>query len=431
MTDRWIVGAGMTGLAAGIASGTPVLERLDRPGGICASYQKHGYRFELGGGHWIFGADPQVTELLAGASELRSYQRRAAVLFLGGCESTQDLRGVFVPYPIQENLCALPANLRDAALAEVLRENHEPPAGTMAAWLEQRYGPSLCRVFFHPFHERYTGGLYREIAPQDSYKSPLEKERVLRGAERQTRGVGYNAVFLYPAAGLDTVSRRLAERCDVRYEATVTRIDTGRRCIELEAGPTHRYDSLLVTAPLSSTVELAGLGARLGPPDPHTSVLVLNLGVTLPDTPLARHGCHWLYIPDSRTGFHRIGYYSNVDPWFLGERRNDPASASLYVETAFRGGRRPSPEALSSLTEAMIQELKDCGLVGHVETWDTTWIEFAYTWQRPASDWVARATAACRECGIEPAGRYGRWSFQGIAASLKEGLRLGGAACQA
>jgi len=32
---------------------------------------------------------------------------------------------------------------------------------------------------------------------------------------------------------------------------------------------------------------------------------------------------------------------------------------------------------------------------------------------------------ACRECGVEPAGRYGRWSFQGIAASLKEGLLLG------
>ena len=59
---------------------------------------------------------------------------------------------------------------------------------------------------------------------------------------------------------------------------------------------------------------MTGLDEAGGRPDPHTSVLVLNLGVTLPDTPLARNGYHWLYIPDSRSGFHRIGYYSNVDP---------------------------------------------------------------------------------------------------------------------
>ena len=75
-------------------------------------------------------------------------------------------------------------------------------------------------------------------------------------------------------------------------------------------------------------------------------MLVLNLGATLPDTPLARNGYHWLYIPDSRTGFHRIGYYSNVDPLFLPEAyHDDPGRGSLYVETAFRGGsarrRRP------------------------------------------------------------------------------------------
>jgi hypothetical protein len=33
-----ILGAGMTGLAAGMASGLPVLEAAAHPGGICCSY---------------------------------------------------------------------------------------------------------------------------------------------------------------------------------------------------------------------------------------------------------------------------------------------------------------------------------------------------------------------------------------------------------
>jgi len=416
----------MTGLAVGITSGFRVLERLDHPGGICASYERDGYHFELGGGHWIFGGDPVVTRLLAGASELRSYRRRSAVLFLGGRECTRGLRDRMVPYPIQDNLFALPKEIREAALAEILNGAGKHPAETMAAWLEQQFGRTLCRIFFEPFHERYTAGLFREIVPQDAYKSPIDKARVRRGAERENGDAGYNATFLYPARGLDTAGQWLAERCDIRYGTAVARIDPKSRSIELSGGRTHPYETVVSTAPLNRTVEIAGLTGRVGPPEPYTSVLVLNLGVTLPDTPLARNGYHWLYIPDSRTGFHRIGYYSNVDPLFLPEEhRKSPGRGSLYVETAFRGGQQPSADATRALVTAIIEELQQSGLIENVEAADPTWVDVAYTWRRPGSDWVARATSACQECGIEPAGRYGRWSFQGIAASLKEGLLLG------
>jgi len=424
--NQWIVGGGMTGLAAGITSGFPVLERLGHPGGICASYERDGYHFELGGGHWIFGGDPVVTRLLAGASEIRSYRRRSAVLFLGGREATRDLRNRLVPYPIQDNLFALPKELRKAALAEILESSRDGSAHTMAGWLEQHFGPTLCRIFFDPFHERYTAGLFREIAPQDAYKSPIDKAAVRRGAEEENTDAGYNATFLYPARGLDAASQWLAERCSIQYGVSVDRIDPETRSIELSDGRTHSYKTVLATAPLNRTVEMAGLSARVGPADPYTSVLVLNLGVTLPDTPLARNGNHWLYIPDSHSGFHRVGYYSNVDPLFLPVgSRNDPGRASLYIETAFRGGERPSPEATRGLVKDIIEELQESGLIEKVEAADPTWVDVAYTWRRPGSDWVSRATSVCQEFGIEPAGRYGRWSFQGIAASLKEGLLLG------
>jgi protoporphyrinogen oxidase len=416
----------MTGLAAGITSGFRVLECLDHPGGICASYERDGYRFELGGGHWIFGGEPVVTRLLAGASELRSYRRRSAVLFLGARECTRDLRNRLVPYPIQDNLFALPKGIREVALAEILNGAGNHPADTMAGWLEQQFGRTLCRIFFDPFHERYTAGLFREIVPQDAYKSPIDKARVRHGSAQENSDAGYNATFLYPACGLDAVSRWLAQRCDISYGTAVVRIDPRPRSIELSDGRTHTYEKIVATAPLNHTVEMAGLSGQVGPPDPYTSVLVLNLGATLPDTPLARNGYHWLYIPDSRSGFHRIGYYSNVDPLFLpnGHRRS-PGRGSLYVETAFGGGKQPTAQATHALVAAIIEELQQSGLIDKVEAADLTWVDVAYTWRRPGSNWVARATSACQECGIEPAGRYGRWTFQGIAASLKEGLLLG------
>jgi len=44
----FIIGAGFTGLGAGLTSGFKIFEASDKPGGICASYQKEGFRFEIG-----------------------------------------------------------------------------------------------------------------------------------------------------------------------------------------------------------------------------------------------------------------------------------------------------------------------------------------------------------------------------------------------
>lgn len=417
----------MTGLAAGMASGFPVIEALDRPGGICASYERDGYTFEIGGGHWIFGGDPLVVQLLGRASDLRHYRRRSAVLFLGSRPETRELRNLLVPYPLQDNLWALPLALRRVALSEILdtRET-SPPGPTLDAWLQAQFGPTLCRLFFDPFHERYTAGLFHSIAPQDAYKSPIDPDRVRRGAERETTDGGYNSAFFYPVAGLDSVSRWMAQRNEVRYSAEVVAVDTRERALGLRDGTSLPYERVVATAPLHRLVEMAGLDRHLGSPDPHTSVLVLNLGVTLPDTPLARAGYHWLYVPDSESGLHRVGYYSNVDSRFLPlQHRHDPGRASLYVETAFAAGKPPGPGDRDRLIDRIIAELRGAGLVDAVETSHPTWIDTAYTWRLPGSDWAERATTACRDHGIEPAGRYGRWSFQGIAASIREGLLLG------
>src|SRR5579862_7448577 len=91
-----IVGAGVTGLAAGWASGLPVYEAESSLGGICSSYyvrpnsqqrlpqapqDGEAYRFELGGGHWIFGGDPVILRFIARRTPVKSYQRRSSVFF--------------------------------------------------------------------------------------------------------------------------------------------------------------------------------------------------------------------------------------------------------------------------------------------------------------------------------------------------------------
>jgi hypothetical protein len=154
-------------------------------------------------------------------------------------------------------------------------------------------------------------------------------------------------------------------------------------------------------------------------------VLVLNIG--------GKRGAecpssHWVYVPDSEAGFHRVGFYSNVDASFVpGASDEDSENVGIYVERAYAGGAQPTADQLATFAAATVEELKKWGFVEDVHMVDPTWIDVAYTWSWPDSRWRWDAMKALESHSIFPVGRYGRWNFQGIADSLKDGFIAGGA----
>jgi protoporphyrinogen oxidase len=414
----FVLGAGVTGLGAGIASGFPVLEAAGQPGGICTSYYlregRHdrlmqrpasddAYQFENGGGHWIFGGDDATLRFISSLGPLSRYERRACVFFPDD--------GLTVPFPVQNHLAALGADAEARMRRETARGRE---IRTMQDWLEASFGETLCRKFFFPFHDLYTAGLYRRVAPQDVYKSP-----------RDASGRGYNNQFLYPQGGLSRLVSAMAERCDLRCGNGVVAIDLARKTLVMADGARHPYSKALSTLPLQQTLALAGIAIEQ-PTDPWTSVLVLNVaalrGPKCPDA-------HWVYLQGTSSGFHRVGFYSNVDEAFLpyGERSRGRV-VSLYIERAFVGGDRPSPQMAEDYAAAAISELREWGFIEDALIVDPTWIDVAYTWAWPESQWRAAAIEALEAEGIFPVGRYAKWVFQGIAESIRDGLAAGASA---
>jgi protoporphyrinogen oxidase len=360
------------------------------------------YRFEVGGGHWIFGGDPATVSHLEHLVDVRVYQRRAVVRI-------GDL-GCTVPYPLQANVDALGPRLAETAHNELaLADFDSADTSTLHAALSAAFGKTLCEIFFFPFHDRYTAGMMRSIANQDTYKSP------------RTGGHGYNASFRYPVGGLDRLSSAMAARCDVRYGKRLVGINRRDHTLEFDDGTEHGYDRLLSTLPLHHALALAAIDVGEAH-DPYTSVLVLNIGAErgpmCPDV-------HWQYEPDSRSGFHRIGFYSNVDPDFLPATHRDGSHVSMYVERAYAGGERPSADEVVAFTDEVIEELQAREYIGTPEVAHPSWVDVAYTWRSPGSTWKARALDALAAGGIQQIGRYGRWHFQGIADSIREGLANG------
>src|SRR5262249_10085410 len=147
----------------------------------------------------------------------------------------------------------------------------------MAEWLHSGFGPTLCELFFDPFHELYTAGLWRDIAPQDAYKSPVNLSHVIQGAFDAAPSVGYNVTFVYPRDGLNALAQRLAERCTLHYGKRVVSIDVKHKEVHFADGTGMRYERLVSTLALNRMMELTGLQMH-SRANPSPSVLVVNIG---------------------------------------------------------------------------------------------------------------------------------------------------------
>jgi hypothetical protein len=118
--------------------------------------------------------------------------------------------------------------------------------------------------------------------------------------------------------------------------------------------------------------------------------------------------------------------HDNVDPSTYKLTRLESRRARAgRKERAFPGGKQPSEDDVEKYADSVIAELQAWGFIGPVEVVDPTWIEVAYTWSWPNSSWKHDALRKLAAHGVEQVGRYARWTFQGIAASIKQGLRVG------
>jgi protoporphyrinogen oxidase len=370
------------------------------------------YRFEIGGGHWLFGDNPLILKFIDRLTPLKRYHRYSSVYFADS--------GLNIPYPLQNNLRYLDREIVSRILSEINPAPHR--CGTLKNWLLYHFGPTLYDLFFGPFHELYTAHLLHTIAPQDSGKSPIQPKLIAEGAHHSTPSVGYNVTYAYPEECLGELARRMASRCRMHYGKRAVRINTAKKEIFFSDGTAECYDILVSTIPLNRLTELTHLPSP-EPAWPYTSVMVLNIGAARgPKCPEE----HWLYLPSTRSGFHRVGFYSNVTKDFLpAKARVNDDRVSIYVEKAYPGGERPSPEETNRFSGAAIKELREWGFIGDVEVCDPTWIDVAYTWALPDTHWRKKTIDHLQSLDIYPIGRYGRWKFQGILDSIQEGFTAG------
>lgn len=389
-----VLGAGLTGLAAGIASGGIVVEKKSRPGGLARTTIVDGYVTGFSG-HWLFGGSPISRKFVMGIADCHTARRDATVF----------INGRYVPAPIQANVDVFDDSARIYA---ELAARPQVEAKTFDEYLLASFGPTLYERFFGPFNDKYTDGLMRIVKPVTGKNPVAPLETLLRGG----KPVAYNQEFLYVDGGMHHLVDEMARMCNVRYGENINSIDI-RKKIVISDKYAYSYDVLVSTIPLLDLARLCN-GRMERDALLKLSAYCVNIGCGKVNFP-----GQWCYFPGDEP-FYRLGNYTAVDPTLA------PIGRSLvYADVNTQAGMLTLKQAETFVVGA----LKNRGWVEDVDMVRTYHIDTAYTFiDSDSGGYAQKILDSLASIGVLSVGSYGRWKFGGMMADIEEGLLAGAAA---
>ena len=417
-----ILGGGLTGISTAFHLRRPwlLVEKEARLGGHARTDETRGFHFDKTG-HWLHLRDPYmkqlVAELLPGA--LVPVERKARIFS----------HGVLTRYPFQGNLHGLPPEVVSECLIDFVRAHNNPrssePAQNFEDFCLKKFGAGISRHFMIPYNQKLWGVHPREITAEwCSRFVPIPKlEDVIKGAVGDVPPeIGYNVSFLYPkTGGIETLTRALVSRLsggDVHVSTPVEKLDLRARTVTFgaEAIP---WRAIVATIPLPDLV------ARLvdAPKDIEEAAAKLRctpvryLNVATKSSPNADF--HWIYVPEEKFPFYRVGIYTNAVPAMA-----PPGRGSLYVELSDRG---PMPR-VDDIMPDVAQALAAAGAINGAD--DVLFAEikelkYAYViFDDNYYSSVDKLIKYFEANEVYPRGRYGSWIYNAMEDSILAGREV-------
>lgn len=408
--DTLIVGAGMSGLGcAGFLRGTDylVLEAELEPGGYCRTVQQDGFTWDYSG-HFFHFRHPEIEAHLVRrmpAGLVRTIVKNAKIQYAGR----------LIDFPFQKNIHQLPQEEMIECLYDLFFKDEGAPqeVGSFYDMLYARFGRGISEKFLVPYNEKlYACDLRTLDVDAMGRFFPYADVRDIVRNFRRPDDASYNATFTYPRGGAVEYVHALlrdVEPARLRLGERLVAVDLRRR-IATTTRAEVRYERIVSSIPLPRLLAMSAVPHDAGT-FTSNKVLVFNLGFDRKGW----DGVHWVYFPERRLSFYRIGFYDNI----FGEPR-----MSLYVEIGLDSAARVDIEAARV---RVLDDLRSAGVVTDhaLVSWHSVVLDPAYVHMTRASMAEAERTrAVLASQGVHSIGRYGAWTYCAIEDNLVEARAL-------
>lgn len=413
-----ILGGGLSGVALKhYLPDSLVLEKEPVPGGLCRSFSKDGFSYDLGG-HILFSKDKTTLSeiILILGNNVKEHYRRNRIWFKKG----------FVRYPFENGLPDLPLSDRFSCFYHYLRRPRLQ---------SKNFGEWIIKNFGEGFSDRYLTPYNKKI-----WKTPLDQiattwvERVpnpplfdlLKGVIGiKTEGYLHQLCFHYPkTGGIESLIKAFAKgakgiRCNfevksVRKAGDSWVVSNGVEELEFERiiSTLPMPDFLPVLEGVPSQIIEAAKKLRFN------SLIIVMIGIKSQNPP-----SHFaVYFPQPHLIFHRVCF-----PAYLGSHYAPAEMSSMVAEITVPAGdpfyQLPDRDITDKVIEGLACEnfLRPCDII----TTDVARVRYAYVIDtRERMEIMNEIKRFLEGQGIIVCGRFAEFEYLNMDAVVARAKKL-------
>ncbi len=402
-----IIGGGISGLAFAEQKKNDdylILEKDNVLGGLCQSFYKNGFVFDVAGHFFHFHSDETrayYEKLMEGKTQVTA--KKCAKVYYGG---------KYMDAPFQYNIHQLPRQEFIECLTDLYYANCPDGSIPFDEFVRKKYGAGIANKFLIPYNEKLYACKMNELE-RDSMGSFLPKLDfgMLMNFYKGSTGKTYNDTFRYPINGCVEIINALASELDpnrIHLGEGVERIDTKERVV-YTASDTYEYEYLINTAPFNLFTKMAGLDSQESLN--YNQVLVLNIGF---DKGSIDKEVSWVYYPGDQL-FYRVGFYNNIA---------GTDKLSIYVEIGYKANECIDVET------ALKRTLEDLRAVNVIDTHQVLAYQpyiinpgYVHITEK-GKKYTIETKKQLEQQNTYMIGRYAKWEYSAMDDSLEQAFDL-------
>ncbi len=413
-----IIGAGIAGLSAAYHLEQSdikykLFEKNSRPGGLCKTEKTHGFLFDYTG-HLLHFKNEYARTLVLDMlkNNICKHSRKAWIYS----------KGIYTPYPFQLYTYGLPLSCRlDCLMGLIIAKLVPQKYTTFRGWIYSTFGSGIAKHFMEPYNEKLWQVRLDSLTTDwvNRFGNSIKIRDALHGAFfRNTRAIGYNAEFYYPARqGIESLVRGFLKKvAHVKKNTALINVDVKKKQITFSDKKKHHFDRLISTIPLPELImKIKNVPAAIKESAEQLRwISVYNLNLVVKNH---NHTKHWVYLPEKKFSIYRFGFSSNF------YKTGTPDKSIIYTEMSYS----PNAPLPSDIDKCIISDLIKAGVIKDKKDIFVKYalnMPYAYVlFDKNHSNCVKKIQEFLIKHDIYSIGRFGGWNYGAIEEAIIDGKK--------